>query len=68
MIKEADILDIFLGKLKEAISRKIIDDFFVRFDHKTNKVIGFSTLNSEKWFEKSADHRLVPMTARFSLV
>ena len=66
--KEADILDISLGKPKKAISREIIDDFFVRFDHKTNKVIGFSILNFEKWFEKSADHRLVPMSARFSLV
>jgi len=65
--KKADILDISLGGPKKAISREIEDDFFVRFDLETNKVIGFSILNFEKWFKGIDDHRFVPMSAEFSL-
>ena len=65
--KEADILDISLGEPKEAISREIEGDFFVRLDPKTNKVVGFSILNFEKWFKSLDDYRLMPLSAEFSL-
>ena len=65
--KEADILDISLGGPQKAISREIEDDFFVRLDPETDKVIGFSILNFEKWFKELDDYRLVPMSAEFSL-
>lgn len=65
--KEADILDISIGEPKEAVSREIEDDFFVRFAPNTNKVIGFSILNFGKWFKGLDDYRLVPMSAEFSL-
>jgi uncharacterized protein YuzE len=65
--KEADILDISIGKPKTAISREIEDDFFVRIDPKTKKVVGFSVLNFEKWFKGLDDYRLVPMSAEFNL-
>lgn len=64
--KEADILDISLGLPKEAISSEIEDDFFVRRDPTSKKVIGFSILNFEKWFNGPKDYHLIPMTAEFS--
>lgn len=65
--KKADILDISLGRPKKALSREVEDDFFVRFDPKTKKVIGFSILNFEKWFKSLDDYRLIPMSAEFSM-
>ena len=65
--KEADILDISLSKPINAISREVEDDFFVRIDPKTKRVVGFSVLNFEKWFKGLDDYRLVPMSAEFSL-
>jgi len=65
--KHADILDISLGKPKRAIAREVEDDFFVRLDPKTHKVVGFSILNFEKWFKDLQDVRPVPVTAEFTL-
>ena len=65
--KEADILDISIGKPKKAISREVKDDFFVRIDPKTKKVVGFSILNFEKWFKNTKDDKLVPIKAEFLL-
>ena len=65
--KKGDVLDISLGKPKDAISREIKDDFFVRLDPKTDKIVGFSILNFEKWFKGIDDYRFVPMSAEFSL-
>ena len=65
--KAADILDISLGKPKPAISREIEDDFLVRLDPKTHKVVGFSILNFEKHFKDLQDVRPVPVTAEFTL-
>ncbi len=66
--KRADILDISLGKPKRAVSREIEDDFFVRMDVRTGKVVGFSILNFAKWFKGLDDTRPVPIAAEFSLV
>ena len=65
--KAADVLDISLGRPKAAISREIEDDFFVRVDPKTDKVVGFSILNFEKYFKNLRDVRPVPVTAEFTL-
>ena len=64
--KDSDVLDISIGKPKKAISREIEDDFFVRVDTETNKVVGFSIINFEKWF-KSEDKKLIPIKAEFLL-
>ena len=66
--KEADVLDISIGMPKKAVSREIEDDFFVRIDPKTEKVVGFSILNFEKWFKSSEDKKLVPIKADFLLM
>ena len=65
--KQADILDISLGKPKRATSREIEDDFFVRLDPKTGKVLGFSILNFAKWFKHLQDVHPVPVSAEFNL-
>ena len=65
--KEGDILDISIGSPKKAISREVKDDFFVRLDPKTKKVVGFSILNFEKWFEGESDKKIVPIKAEFLL-
>ena len=64
--KGSDILDISIGKPKRAISREVEDDFFVRIDPKTKKVIGFSILNFEKWFDDESK-KVVPIKAEFLL-
>ena len=65
--KGADVLDISIGSPKKAISREIDDDFFVRLDPKTKKVVGFSILNFEKWFKDESDKKIVPIKAEFLL-
>ena len=65
--KGADILDISIGIPKKAISREVDDDFFVRLDQKTKKVVGFSILNFEKWFKDESDRKIVPINAEFLL-
>ena len=65
--KGADVLDISIGSPKKAISREVDDDFFVRLDQKTKKVVGFSILNFEKWFKDESDKKIVPIKAEFLL-
>ena len=65
--KESDVLDISIGKLTKAISKEVEDDFFVRLDPKTEKVVGFSILNFEKWSKDEKDKRVIPIKADFLL-
>ena len=65
--KEADVLDISIGMPKMAISREIRDDFFVRMDPKTQRIVGFSILNFEKWFKDEKGKKVIPIKAEFLL-
>jgi len=65
--KEGDLLDISVGKPQKAVSTEVVDDFFVRKDVKTGKIVGFSILNFEKWFKGEKDERIVPLSASFQL-
>ncbi|OGB90184.1 hypothetical protein A2625_04295 [candidate division WOR-1 bacterium RIFCSPHIGHO2_01_FULL_53_15] len=65
---DEDILDISVGKPRRAVSTEISDDFFVRKDVKTHKIVGFSVLNFEKWFKGKKEERTVPISANFHLV
>jgi len=65
--KEGDILDLSLGEPKEAISREIEDDLFVRIDPQSNEVVGISILNFEKWFEDMKDFRTLPVLGTFEI-
>ena len=66
--KHADILDISIGKPKQALSREVEDAFFVHVDPRTGKVTGFSILNFTKWSKDRCDVHTVPLKAEFSLV
>ena len=65
--KEADVLEIALGRPQRAISREVEDDVFVRINPKNKKIVGFSILNFTKYFRDLHDTRLLPVTASFSL-
>lgn len=65
--KEGDILDISLGEPKEAISKEIEDDLFIRVDPNTNEIIGISILNFEKWFKDIKDFRTLPVLGSFEV-
>jgi uncharacterized protein YuzE len=66
--KEGDILDISLGLPREAVSREIEDDLFVRMDPVTKEIVGFSVINFEKWFAQVKDFKQLPIEGdlRFS--
>jgi len=66
--KTEDILDISVDKPKKAISTEVMDDFFVRRDVKSKKIVGFTILNFEKWFRSKRDERSIPLSAEFRLV
>lgn len=63
--KNGDILDIAIGKPKEAISREIGNDVIIRINPKTKEVVGFTILNFEKRFEHKARSETLPITATF---
>lgn len=65
--KEGDILDISLGQPKKAISEEISDDFFVRLEPKSKKIVGFMILNFEKRFDKSRKLEALPVIGNFRL-
>jgi len=63
--KKGDTLDISIGKPQKAISEEIQDDFFVRKDPKTHKVVGLMILNFEKRFGKSSKPTEIPLSINF---
>ena len=62
-----DVLDISIGKPVKAISNEILDDFFIRINPKTKKIVGFSILNFKKRSSKKNGEITVPIHANFSL-
>ena len=65
--KEGDVLDISMGEPRKAISTEIEDDFYVRKDLSTNKIVGFSILNFSKWFKSINEYRVIPIRAKFTV-
>jgi uncharacterized protein YuzE len=66
--KKGDVLDIAIGKPREAISREIGNDIVVRIDPKTKEIVGFTILNFEKRFEHKEKGETLPITATFAEV
>jgi len=64
---EGDVLDISIGRPARAISNEIADDFFVRLNPKTKRVVGFSILNFRKQASKKNGEIKVPIEASFHL-
>ncbi len=65
--READVLYVSLGRPRRAISREVGDDVLVRFDLKTNRVVGFTILNFGKWFAHHKRGRIVPVSGDLAL-
>jgi uncharacterized protein YuzE len=66
--KEGDVLDISVGMPRKAISNEIADDFFVRIDPDTNRIVGFTILNFERTVgRRKAKAISVPVKATFEL-
>ena len=66
--KQCDILDLSLGEPREAISKEIEDDLFIRVDPETNEIVGISILNFEKWFKNVKDFRTLPVLGSFEIL
>ncbi len=65
--EEGDVLDISIGNPVRAISNEITDDFFVRVNPRSKKIVGFSILNFKKRSKKQDGEIIVPIQAEFSL-
>ena len=65
--KSDDLFEIISGQPKKAISVEVADDVFVRKEIKTGKIIGFTILNFEKWFN-STKERTIPLFAEFKTI
>jgi uncharacterized protein YuzE len=63
---EGDILDVSLGEPKDAISKEVEDDFFLRVSPVSGEVVGFSILNFRKWFKNAKDTKVLPIKAELA--
>lgn len=63
---EGDILDVSLGEPKDAISKEVEDDFFLRVSPESGEVVGFSILNFRKWFKGAKDTKVLPVKAELA--
>jgi len=63
---EGDILDVSLGEPKDAISKEVEDDFFLRVSPVSGEVVGFSILNFRKWFKGAKDTKVLPVKAELA--
>ena len=69
--KKRDVLYVSIGEPKEAIANEIADEIFIQLDPKNKQVVGFTIVNFEKQFIKSAKNKHpsfhVPVRAEFRL-
>jgi uncharacterized protein YuzE len=63
---EGDVLDVSIGEPKDAISREVEEDFFLRVKPDSGEVVGFSMLNFRKWFKDSKDIKVLPVKAELA--
>ncbi len=64
---EGDMLDISVGKPRNAISNELGDDIIERVNPETKQIIGFTILNFKKRFKggKGAQAFPIPIKAEF---
>ena len=65
--KEADELNISIGKPQKAISLEISDEIYVRLHPKTKKILGFTILHFEKRAIKNDKPFSLPLIANFKI-
>jgi hypothetical protein len=59
-------LDVSLGEPKDAISKEVEADFFLRVSPESGEVVGFSILNFRKWFKGAKDTKVLPIKAELA--
>lgn len=65
--KQADELNISLGKPQKAISLEVGEEVYVRLQPKTKKILGFTILNFEARAAKEEKTFSLPLLADFKL-
>ena len=65
--KEADELNISIGKPQKAISLEVGDEIYVRLHPKTKKILGFTILNFEERSLKEEKIFALPLLGNFKL-
>ena len=67
--KEADELNISIGKPQESISLEIDDEIYLKLHPRTKEIMGFTVLHFEQRFKnkKKMEAFPLPVTARFSI-
>lgn len=65
--KDADELNISLGKPQKAISLEVGDEVYVRLHPKTKKILGFTILHFEERAVKGEKAFALPLLANFKL-
>lgn len=63
--QEGDILEIFKGKPKEAISKDVGDDIWIKVDPETEEILGFTILGFTKRFSQKGLLKKIPVMAEF---
>lgn len=66
--KRGDVLDVSLGKPRNAVCEELDNDIIVRRDPKTRGVVGFTVLNFEKRFENSKKAETLDLAAELRIV
>lgn len=65
--KDADELNISLGKSEKAISLEVGDEVYVRLHPKTKEILGFTILHFEERAVKEEKTFALPISADFKL-
>ncbi len=65
--KDADELNISIGKPQHAISLEVDDEIYVRLNPKTKEILGFTILHFEERTLKKEKIFTLPLTADFKL-
>ncbi len=65
--KDADELNISLGKPQKAISLEVSDEVYVRLHPKTKQILGFTILHFEQRAVKEEKTFALPLSANFKL-
>ena len=65
--KDADELNISLGKPQKAISLEVDDEIYVRLHPKTKEILGFTILHFEQRAVKEEKTFALPLVANFKL-
>ncbi|MBM3240029.1 DUF2283 domain-containing protein [Candidatus Poribacteria bacterium] len=62
--KEADVLYVSIGKPKKAICETLDNGVVIRYDEKTDKIIGFTVIDFERRFSAKGEPIFINLLAQ----